>query len=75
MTIAAQAIHHRAPALPEACAQIGTLTGVGNPRFGPLAGCHGGRRSTYRIVYRMDEASRTVHVLDIDHRSEIYHRP
>jgi mRNA interferase RelE/StbE len=40
-----------------------------------LAGCHGARRGTYRIVYRIDEANRTVHVLDIDHRAEIYHRP
>ena len=48
---------------------------VGKPLFGPLAGCHGARRGTYRIVYRIDESSRVVHVLDIDHRSEIYHRP
>ncbi len=48
---------------------------VGKPLFGPLAGCHGARRGTYRIVYRIDETSRTVHVLDIDHRTEIYHRP
>ena len=48
---------------------------VGKPLFGPLAGCHGARRGTYRIVYRIDENSRVVHVLDIDHRSEIYHRP
>jgi mRNA-degrading endonuclease RelE of RelBE toxin-antitoxin system len=48
---------------------------VGKPLFGPLAGCHGARRGTYRIVYRIDEASRVVHVLDVDHRSEIYHRP
>jgi mRNA interferase RelE/StbE len=48
---------------------------VGKPLFGPLAGCHGARRGTYRIVYRIDEAARTVHVLDIDHRSDIYHRP
>ena len=48
---------------------------VGKPLFGPLAGCHGARRGTYRIAYRIDENSRVVHVLDIDHRSEIYHRP
>ena len=48
---------------------------VGKPLFGPLAGCHGARRGTYRIVHRFDEASRIVHVLDIGHRSEIYHRP
>ncbi len=48
---------------------------VGKPLFGPMAGCHGARRGTYRIVYRIDESNRVVHVLDVDHRSEIYHRP
>lgn len=48
---------------------------VGKPLFGPLAGCHGGRRGTYRIVYRIDETAHTVHVLDIDHRSDVYHQP
>jgi mRNA interferase RelE/StbE len=48
---------------------------VGKPLFGPLAGCHGARRGTYRIVYRIEETSRMVHTLDIDHRSEIYRRP
>jgi mRNA interferase RelE/StbE len=48
---------------------------VGKPLFGPLAGCHAARRGTYRIVYRIEENTRMVHVLDIDHRSEIYHRP
>lgn len=47
---------------------------VGKPLFGPLAGSHGARRGTYRIVYRIDETSRTVHVLDIDHRADIYRR-
>jgi mRNA interferase RelE/StbE len=48
---------------------------VGKPLYGPLVGCHGARRGTYRIVYRIDEDSHIVHVLDIDHRSEIYRRP
>ncbi len=48
---------------------------AGKPLFGPLAGCHGARRGTYRIVYRIDEATRTVHVLDIDHRSNIGRQP
>lgn len=48
---------------------------VGKPLFGPLAGCHGARRGTYRIVYRIDEDARTVHVLDIDHRRDVYRNP
>ena len=48
---------------------------VGKPLFGPLAGCHGARRGTYRVVYRIDEQAHTVEVLDIDHRADVYHRP
>lgn len=48
---------------------------VGKPLFGPLAGCHGARRGTYRIIYRIDDDTRTVQVLDIDHRADIYRRP
>jgi mRNA interferase RelE/StbE len=47
---------------------------VGKPLFGPLAGCHGARRGTYRIVYRIDEGTRTVHILDVDHRADVYRR-
>jgi mRNA interferase RelE/StbE len=47
---------------------------VGKPLFGSLAGCHGARRGTYRVVYRIDEQTRVVEVLDIDHRADIYHR-
>ena len=41
----------------------------------PLFGCHGARRGTYRIVYRIDEASRIVHILDVDRRSGVYRQP
>jgi mRNA interferase RelE/StbE len=41
---------------------------VGKPLFGPLAGCHGARRGTYRIIYRIEENGCIVHVLDIDQR-------
>lgn len=45
---------------------------VGKPLFGPLLGCYGARRGTYRIVYRIDEKTLTVHILDVDHRADIY---
>jgi mRNA-degrading endonuclease RelE of RelBE toxin-antitoxin system len=45
---------------------------VGKPLFGPLAGCHGARRGTYRVIYRIDDEARTVYVLDIAHRSDVY---
>ena len=47
---------------------------VGKPLAGPLAGCHGARRSTYRIVYVIDDEERTVEVLDVAHRSTVYRR-
>ena len=79
---ARRAIAHRLPeavaaAVLEFCdaALAVNPQGVGKPLFGPLAGCHGARRGTYRIVYRIDENSRIVHVLDVDRRSEIYHHP
>jgi mRNA interferase RelE/StbE len=40
----------------------------GKSLFGPLAGCHSARRGTYRIIYRVKENGRIVHVLDIDQR-------
>jgi mRNA interferase RelE/StbE len=76
---ARRAISHRLPeavavAVIEFCA--GPLAEnphrVGRPLFGPLAGCHAARRGTYRVVYRIDEKERTVHVLDVDHRREVY---
>jgi mRNA-degrading endonuclease RelE of RelBE toxin-antitoxin system len=45
---------------------------VRKPLFGPLAGCHGARRGTYRIIYRIDDSTRTVHILDIDRRADPY---
>ncbi|MHB8294700.1 MAG: type II toxin-antitoxin system RelE family toxin [Acidimicrobiales bacterium] len=51
------------------------MAAPGSPRLGALTSCHRARRGTYRIVYRIEEGTHTVHVLDVDHRSEIYHRP
>jgi len=38
-----------------------------------LAGYHSARRGAYRVVYRIDDAARVVHVVRIDHRSSAYH--
>ena len=37
-----------------------------------LAGYHSARRGAYRAVYRIDEPARTVHVVRIDHRADVY---
>jgi mRNA-degrading endonuclease RelE of RelBE toxin-antitoxin system len=79
---ARRAISHRLPesvaaAVLEFCAAALAVNPqrVGKPLFGPLAGCHVARRGTYRIVCRIDDKTQTVHILDIDHRSSIYHQP
>jgi mRNA-degrading endonuclease RelE of RelBE toxin-antitoxin system len=45
---------------------------VGKPLRGDLAGLHSARVGAYRIVYEIDEPSRTVRVDYIDHRADIY---
>lgn len=47
---------------------------VGKPLSGPFAGCHGARRGSYRIIYRIEPGTRTVQVLDVDHRATAYRR-
>ena len=47
---------------------------VGKPLRGDLAGIHSARRGTYRVLYRINEESRAVVVVRIDHRSDA-HRP
>jgi len=46
---------------------------VGKPLSRELAGYRSARRGAYRVVYRIDEAMRVVHVVRIDHRSGVYH--
>ena len=45
----------------------------GKPLSRELAGYHFARRGAYRVVYRIDDAARVVHVVRIDHRSSVYH--
>jgi mRNA interferase RelE/StbE len=45
---------------------------VGKPLTRELAGYHCARRGAYRVVYRIDESVRTVHVVRIDHRADVY---
>jgi len=75
---ARRAISHRLPETVAAAVLEFCVGGQPAPgwqaTFGPLTGCHGARRGTYRIVYRIDEESHSVQVLDIDHRADIHHR-
>ena len=45
---------------------------VGEPLLRELTRYMSARRGAYRIVYRIDDASTTVEVVRIDHRSRIY---
>jgi mRNA-degrading endonuclease RelE of RelBE toxin-antitoxin system len=38
----------------------------------PLDDRHGARRGTFRVIYRIDDAKRTVTVVDIAHRRDAY---
>jgi mRNA interferase RelE/StbE len=63
-----------------AAAVTGFLTGplldnphrVGKPLTRELAGYHSVRRGAYRVIYRLDETKRIVHVVRIDHRADVY---
>lgn len=76
---AARAIAER---LPEnvAVAVIDFITGplLENPyRVGvalrrKLEGTHAARRGTFRVLYRIEETSKTVTVLRVDHRADVY---
>jgi len=48
---------------------------IGRQLRNELAGIHSARRGTYRVLYRIDETQRTVTVLRIDHRGEVYRTP
>jgi mRNA interferase RelE/StbE len=45
---------------------------VGKPLTRELAGYHGARRGQYRVIYRIDDAAQVVHVLWLEHRSDVY---
>ena len=45
---------------------------VGKPLRGDLVGLHSARIGAYRIVYEIDKRSRTVRVIYIEHRTDVY---
>jgi mRNA-degrading endonuclease RelE of RelBE toxin-antitoxin system len=48
---------------------------LGKPLRFELKGCHSARRGPYRIIYRIDEETRTVWILAVGHRADIYRSP
>ncbi len=47
---------------------------VGHELRHELAGLRSARRGSYRVVYEIDEPSRRVRILRIDHRADVYRR-
>jgi mRNA-degrading endonuclease RelE of RelBE toxin-antitoxin system len=45
---------------------------VGSPLRAPFEGHWRARRGEYRVRYEIDEGSRTVRILDVDHRRDSY---
>lgn len=45
---------------------------VGKPLRRELAGTWSARRGSYRVLYEIDEKTRRIVVLRIDHRADIY---
>lgn len=45
---------------------------VGKALRGDLTGLHSARVGTYRVVYEISEADRTVRVVYVDHRADVY---
>jgi mRNA-degrading endonuclease RelE of RelBE toxin-antitoxin system len=82
LVVAGPAARAIAETLPEAvsAAVIEFITGslidhprrVGRELRRELAGIYSARRGSYRILYRIDEDTRTVTVLRVDHRSDAY---
>ncbi len=82
LVVARPAARAIAEDLPEAvsAAVIEFITGslINNPRQvgrglrNELTGIHSARRGSYRILYRIDEQERTVTVLRVEHRGEVY---
>jgi mRNA interferase RelE/StbE len=47
---------------------------VGKPLRGELSGLHSARRGDYRVIYGVVEDARTVEILHMDRRSDVYRR-
>ena len=45
---------------------------VGKPLRGDLLGMHSARVGAYRVVYEVNTPDRTVQVIYIDHRADVY---
>lgn len=47
---------------------------VGKPLGRKLTGYFSARRGAYRVIYRLVQDASTIHVVRIEHRSDVYRR-
>lgn len=47
---------------------------LGKELRGELAGLRSARRGEYRVIYRLDEDERTIHLVFVSHRRDAYRR-
>lgn len=47
---------------------------VGRPLKRELSGYFSARRGAYRVIYRLDDDARVIHVVRIEHRADVYRR-
>lgn len=52
---------------------VGDPHRLGKPLSGDLAGLRSARRGDYRVLIRIDDDAKTVLVVRIDHRADVYH--
>lgn len=45
---------------------------LGKPLRFELEGCHSARRGPYRIIYRIDNSTRSIKILAVAHRTDAY---
>jgi len=53
---------------------VATPYRVGKPLAAPLTGTYSARRGSFRVLYEVDDAARTVTVTAGQHRAEVYRR-
>ena len=47
---------------------------LGRPLGRELAGYYSARRGAYRVIYRLNDKARIVHVVRVEHRADVYRR-
>jgi len=66
--------HDERAAIMAALERLAAMPRAGKPLVGELAGIWSLRRGDYRVLYRVDDASKIVEVARVAHRRDVYRR-